>query len=346
MIDWTAEIMPRQGRKRNHRDACYAQSMAYTVTQQNVDERFATDDQSVAVTYIVTPWSARSEFYGDILGGVRRKNGRLYRQLPARCPGFDWLFAQGCSTKPFEEDYGESGPSDNVLAASPAYLSAVVTVTYKPLSNDLPDPGAGNETAGPANQSPSNPQQEMDLASLSWDFSARNLKLPNQWFIWDTDSYSSAEPLPNQETSVTKIYPGLQIVMTRHLVASVPVDAILGQLGRVNNEDITLANKLYRKEMVRFDSAKANRKVTSQGYKYFELSFTFAVNPVFDLIDPSQSGWVGWNRLFDPKRGYWRHVKNNTTGKLIYDADTSGPSQKLGGKDVTGFKLIFHPQAV
>lgn len=324
--------------------------MAYEVLQQGTEEVFGYDEQSVVRKLLITPWSARKEFYGDVLGGVTLRGGRLFRVLPQRHPEFPWLFAQVARAVPYEEDYGAQPQTDNVLARTPNYTSALVDLTYKRFDNDLDGDGPGNSSNSNSNSnSPSSSeQQEIDLATMTWDFSARNLKLPNQWYIWK-DGYNTDEPLPNQEVQVTKMFPGLQMVLTRHLVQFLPQDAILGQLGRLNSQRFQLGGKFYEPETLRFDSAKASRKVTSQGFKFYEISYTFAVQPVFDYINQlvdNQRGWVGWNRLYDPKKGFWRYVKSNTTpARTIYDMDVDGPKQTIRGVEVGGYKLLFHPQA-
>ena len=76
---------------------------------------------------------------------------------------------------------------------------------------------------------------------------------------------------------------------------------------------------------MRATSASASRKLTNRGLKYFDISYTFAVMPLWDKIDVLNGGgttwtdgWVTWNRLFDPvgaapggagaKQPLWRKV--------------------------------------
>jgi hypothetical protein len=323
--------------------------MPYTATETGVSEKFGEDEQTVVRRFQVEPWSARGEFYADMLGGVRLVAGRLFRVFPKRDPNYLWLFARGVDTAPPADDPGEVDLSANGIITRASYKWAEVTVTYKPLDRDIPD----------NDQDTSNEQQEIDLATIALDFSARNLTLPNDWFVWDTEerSLGSAgfglpdpprELVKNTNIGVTKVFPQIQVVVTRHLCARKPHNAIIANLGRINGKAMTLAGDRYPKHTLRFDSARANRKITSRGIKFWELSYTFAVQPMFDKIGPDQFDFVGWNRVYDPVRGFFRFVKGkNDGGKMIYEYDDSenAAKQSINGQDKKGFGLLFHPLA-
>lgn len=314
--------------------------MPYTAIETGVSEKFGEDEQTVVRRFQVEPWSARGEFYADMLGGVRLVAGRLFRVFPKRDPNYTWLFARGVDTAPPADDPGEVDQSANGIITRASYKWAEVTVTYKPLDRDIPE----------NDQDTSNEQQEIDLATIAIDFSAKSLTLPNQWFVWaDAPAAANDGLVTNSNIGVTKVYPGAQVVVTRHLCARKPHNAILGNLGRINGKALTLAGDRYPPHTLRFDSARANRKITSKGIKFWELAYTFAVQPMFDKVTDVSWDFVGWNRIYDPKKGWWRFVRSNLGGdsKFLYeyDDDANAAKQSINGQDKRGFGLLFHPLA-
>lgn len=318
------------------------------------EEDFSQDAQTVVRRFYVDPWSSRLAFLDSIMGGVRIVGGIVFRQLPARCPDYPWLLVKSCKFTPTTDEPGSLSSAVNHLALRPAYSTGVATVTYTRFDNDPEGPNA-TEGGEQPDRPETSEQSEIDLGSLSWDFSARSLKLPNQWYVW-ADAIGGANDglVANADTGVTKVYPGVQLVAARVLVARVPFEAIITQLGRVNKFAFKLQNITYPVESMRFDSAKVSQKFTTRGQKFYDITYNFGIQPVWDriLAEPSGEGltddfgYVGWNRLFDPRKGYWRYVRNNTVhAKLIYDYDDDGPSQQFGGKEQKGFALLFDPRA-
>lgn len=324
--------------------------MPYTAREVSVEEDFSQDAQIVTRVLNVDPWSSRAEFLADVGGGVRIVGNRIWRQLPARDPAYPWLRAKSVKFKPLGEDPGTLSDAVNHLRTRAVYTTAVAVVTYT-----QPDFETGDSTTGADQAETERPQQseqeELDLATVGWDFSARALRLPNHQFVWSDAVGGAADGLlVNSDTSVTKVMPGVQLVATRHLVPRKPLNAILGQLGRVNKVPVTIAGDTYPAESLRFDSAKATRKFTNRGAKFYELTYTWSCQPVYDRIAlppvATLFGYVGWNRLFDPRAGYWRYVRDNTAqANLIYRYDEDGPTQSLNGRDTKGFALLFHPAA-
>lgn len=311
--------------------------MGYTLTEVGCEETFTKDNHQITRTFHVNPWASRREFLAVIMGGVDLVAGRLVRVFPARDPDYPFFFAKSCSFTPLDDDPGLHAPSADVLATRAIYQTAVAKVAYAPLVIDVPNAPQQNE------------QQEMDLANVAWDFSARNLTLPNQWFVWKgtpTDTGNNGV-LANTQTGVTRTFPSFSLVVTRHLLARKPTNAILGNLGRINKSPITLAGDTYPAESLRFDSAKATRRMTTKGLYYFELSYTFACQPIYDTtlgVALVENKYVGWNRLFNPKEGKWQYVVANTSpARTIYDLDENGPTQS--GISAKGFRLLFHPSA-
>ena len=60
----------------------------------------------------------------------------------------------------------------------------------------------------------------------------------------------------------------------------------------------------------------------------------------------SHPDFVGWLRMFDPRKGYWRYVRTNTSPtRYLYDYDEDGPTQSIDGQQRSGFRILFNPAA-
>jgi hypothetical protein len=149
------------------------------VWHENREESFGRDGAQVVNTYRVEPYTQRLVFIEFLLGGIELVNGFLVRILPARDPWMPWLWCQDAKLSHVEV-LNTPGSEDGLsqLAALNYAESARVVATFKTLA---PETAAGLEQG---QQAQGNEQTEKELASESWDFSAQQLTLPNQFWKW------------------------------------------------------------------------------------------------------------------------------------------------------------------
>ena len=300
----------------------------YTLLDISREENVTPEGIEVTRVFHCTPYSARAAVYDTLIGGVRLRGGILSRVLPASDPYFPWCRVDSIQTSMLDEDYLVS-PSPGVSplrVGSPYNGPAVMTVHYKTPHYTAPE--------------------EIELVNQSWEFSAQNLTLPNERYGWKNDDPISpsndddpSELLAFSGIAATKTIPRLEYAITRHLIPRKPINAIMKLLGRINKTTFTVGRDRYPPGTLRFDSASASQKVTNRGIKFFDVTYKFAVMPVFDWIDEKKlkQGFVTWNRLFDPRKGFWRRVvlfKDPKRGIYLFDTDIKGLKSK-------GFRLLF-----
>lgn len=310
--------------------------MAFTLTTISRKESFSRGDQSVTRVIDCVPYSARFLAYDALIGGVVLIAGRLVRTPPARDPEAPWLFVDKVEMEPWDEDPGAMAAAASPVTVAEQYQAARLTVTYKRLDD------------ADSNQSPQNEQQEIDLATESWQDRSRNLQLPNVWMIWaETTAGANDVLLANTGQQAFKYMPEAELVMTRHLVPRLPFLALLQQQGRINKSKFRMAGFQFPPETLRFEKWRASRKYTNRGVKFYELGLTFGVRPIYDqILADGTKDWVGWNRVYDPRKGYYRIVRTNTSPtKYLHEYDEDGPTQQCNGATKKGFALIFNPYA-
>jgi hypothetical protein len=153
-------------------------------------------------------------------------------------------------------------------------------------------------------------------------------------------------------TGITKTLPRVDFTTVRHFCLNLPFGAITKLIGRVNKSPFVTRRFVWAPEMLRFEGAGEAEKVTNRGIPFMEATYKFSVQPVYDLTaDDEGSGlqilqYVGWNRLYRPDTGQWERPEVATIpGKRPYQLDEDAPGQTLGGRQVKGFDLLFHPAA-
>jgi hypothetical protein len=332
--------------------------VAYTVKELSRVEKIMSTGLEVTRVLDVAPYAARGEAYNDLLGGVRLIGGRLVRFPPLADPAFPWCRVSDITTEPIDDtDYLVApSPSYNPLRVAAPYKNAArMTVVYRTPEggqdeNDI-DNGEGDGT---------NEAQEIDLADESWEFSNSQVQIPNTTMAWErTDGGTSASPLPpgsvlnpNSALAARMLIPKLDYTLVRKLVVRKPTQAILLNLGRVNKKRIRLGPDTYEAECVRFDGASARRAITNRGVKFYEVTYKFCVNPIFDSYwkgpgaDTNARGYVGWNRFYRFDQDRYMYVSNpKNANRRVYQYDEDDAVQVLGGRTVKGFLLLFNPYA-
>ena len=313
---------------------------AYTLTTISRKEKFSRSESTLTRVMDCVPYSARFAAYDDLIGGVTLVGGRLVRRFPAFDPDAPWLWVDSVEMEPWDEDPGTMAASALPIATSEQYIAARLTVTYKRLDIQ-------------STQQSQNEQQEIDLATESWNDRSRNLQLPNIWFTYEGQVAGQNDGLlANQQQQAFIYQPEAELVLVRHLVPAIPLNALMQQQGCINKGQYTWKAFVFPPETLRFEKWRATRKFTTRGIKYYELGLTFGVRPIYDIMDDGVTkGWVGWNRPFNPRRGYYQRVKAvgfAGGSRYIHQYDTDQPGQNLGGAGgtpKTGFALLFHPAA-
>jgi hypothetical protein len=324
--------------------------MAYTIKEESRSEMLSPAGVQTTRVFQVSPWAARGEAYADLLGGVRFIGGRLVRIPPLSDPAYLPARVSEIRTEPVEEDtlngdvYGNN--YNPLLRHAPYRGPARLTVTYKTPDGSASDPLGPNDpqTIDNAAGSGSSEVQEIELATLGWDFSAQNLTLPNKYFQW-AGGTDGGKLLQNQNVAATITIPRFEISLERKFVIRKPVVAICALLGKVNQESVRIGFDTYPAETVRFDSAQVRQAITNLGIKFFNITYKFTVMPVYDTIETGAKAFVGWNRLFNPRTAQWTKVHVVGDGAPIHRFDTT-VSQTLAGRVVSGYGLLFHPAAV
>ena len=159
----------------------------------------------------------------------------------------------------------------------------------------------------------------------------------------------------------------MKLVLVRHFVINEPLIAYSKLIGRVNYAQMKIGKKIWPPETMRLDGVHTSQKITNLGLKYFELQYTFAIQPVWDNIatsrettnstDPkvvvtrssTQKAYVGWNRIYRGDRGCRDRLVSfdpitNTNNRQLYEYDKD-VNQIIGGVTIRGFRLLFHPGA-
>lgn len=323
--------------------------MAYTIKECSRSEVLSPSGVQTTRTFLVEPYNARGECYADLLGGVRLLGGRLVRVPPLSDPAYLPARVSEIRCEPIEQDTLNGavfGNSYNPLLRNAPYSGpAELTVTYKTPDGSPGDPLGPNdaETIDNAAGKGAGEFQEIELATLAWDFSAQNLTLPNKFYQW-AGGADAGKLLQNTNVGATKTIPRFELSLERKFIPKKPTQAIIQNLGKVNQAAIRVGFDLYPAETLRFDSAQVRQAITNVGLKFFNITYKFTCMPVFEKTEGGAVAHVGWNRLFNPRTGRWTTVQVAGDGTKIYPYDQT-IIQTLAGRAVRGFNLLFHPMA-
>ena len=338
--------------------------MATLMTEISRRQTCRRDGVSVTRVVEVEPYTAWKSICASLLGGVRLIGGGLFRVPPFSDPYLPWAFVKSVDVEGVGIFAGTGAALPAVqLASANYYRRARMTINYESLdvTADEMNNTDGNSGSGNPTQSET---PEIELASSSMEVSNETINIPARLLRF---KYSSSLSLNKIIINPIKVYPKMKTVFVRHFVINRPLSAIFQLTGKVNYASFRIGTVTYPSETLRFDGANLTQKITNLGVKYFEIQYTFAVQPVYDKIatsaevlnatDPkivttpstTSSAYVGWNRMYRTDRGYWDRIYSwdsttatRTANLFGYDTDVY---QNLPGA-VSGFKLLFHPRAV
>lgn len=298
----------------------------------NREESFGRDGLEITRTLRIEPMTARGLLIDALLGGVRLIGGRLFRTRPARDPAYPWCFCTDVKITPFEV---LNTPGSNVgllqLLASNYSESATVVATYKTLDHEEKDDnGSGNEDS------------EKELSSETWDYSARQLTLPNQYWKW----HGTDELLIRTNTNLTKTFGQIDYTIARHFCLRRPNTAMTQMLHRVNKNPFRMPDFVWPAETLRYEGGQVSNKRTNKGQKFYEIAHKFMVQPTYAKISGAETDYVGHNRIYRHDTGFWEKPEAvNANADRIYQHDEDAPAQTIRGGSVKGFALLFHPGA-
>lgn len=303
----------------------------------------------------VYPFSQAAPLAYEMLGGPRFRNGRIFRRLPERDPWLPQCFVENIDSEGMGVFSGAIPTTNNasyMLNSKNTYEFARLTVTYKTPEKTTP------EEKEAAEKEDSTEQSEIDLASQTFDFSAQSMTLPTTYMKWANGAILNPSIRP-EGTNAIKMMPKIDYALTRHEVATRPLVAITTLVGRINKSAFNLGVAIWPPETLRFEGANISQKLTSDGFKFFDINYKFSIQPVYDLvatsvevldnagtiITPSKTklAFVGHNRIYRWDRGYWDYVKEVSSvkfrGNYLYDEDITQGSVK-------GFRLLFNPRSI
>ena len=313
------------------------------------------DGIQVVRTLRVTPYNEVSYVADLLLGGVRLIGGFLFRVPPARDPFFN-----ACICTKVEADEGigawtgtAASGINNLIIKSSYAEGCRIRVTYEtldstldPRDGDWADPPAPGQLPSGGGHDPTN-QQEIDLASETWDYAAQQLTYDAKHLVTKSEASSEPRELANNLFPfVTTTVPQVTLTLTRKYCIRPPFQAIRYLVGTVNKSEFGKTSRKFPIETIRFDGLHAARQITSFGYRMFELQYKFAMMTLVGTVENGGITDVGWLRKYDPRDGRWYLVSSvNNLNKYLYDYDEDLRSQTINGSAVRGFNLLFHPRA-
>lgn len=322
-----------------------------------ISRRATYSREGLTVTRIldVYPFSQAAPLAYEMLGGPRYANGRIFRRLPERDPWLPQCFVENIESEGMGKFVGTVPRSNNasaMLASQNRYEFARLTVTYKTPERVTPEEKEASE------KEDSTEESEIDLASQTFDFSAQSMTLPTTYMKWANGAILNPSIKP-EGTNAIKMLPKIEYALQRHEVATRPIVAITSLVGRINKSPFNLGVAKWPAETLRFEGANISQKVTSEGFKFFDINYKFSIQPVYDLVATSvevvdnsgnitvpsktKMAFVGHNRIYRWDRGHWDYVKESTSttfrGNYLYDEDVSQGAVK-------GFRLLFNPRSI
>jgi hypothetical protein len=297
----------------------------------------------------------------DLLGGYRIVGRRIVLIPPLRHPLFTWCRATDVQIDGMGSwQYSGAGTTTNLnslrriaLPREPnfgAEKPAVVQITYTlPTIND-DDNQAGNTA-----------DEQMAIASESWNFSSRSLTIPGRFYQW---KFSGAiDPVTYSDNLVKKEFSECEYQLVRHRCLTIPINCISALSGTTNANPITIIKTTFPAETLLFLGLAATRQLTtSQGFPFYEITYRFKVKTTVEdyamtslgysgVRDTDYAlGFVGWNRVYNFKTALWerwQEYKAGGGGRYLYLYDTDKVSFiRRNGSTVDGFKTLFDPRAI
>lgn len=322
--------------------------MAQSVLTE-LDRKVKRSRDGVEVTrkFSLWPYENYPQVTQRILGYIYYSNGQFGRVMPLADPIEANCFAESVSV----DGVGAFTHANNTklnftqeyqLLNANLYTEADITVQYRSNTFTSTQWASNNEGI---------------LLGLSFTFSGQQLTLPSEFYTW---ANSPSVNIGQSGTNAVKTIPKCGMQVARYYCINRPINAITQLLGKINATDILWQDVLFPAGTLRFDSADIKEKTTYNDVKYYEITYKMEVQTIWEeyatsaetvdatgvITVPSSTayGYVGWNRVYRPDRGFWDELKTCNGGKKPYVLD-SVVTQTINGATVTGFNLLTDPGA-
>jgi hypothetical protein len=309
-------------------------------------------DLTISRRMYCEPYTGIVSLMSDLFGGYRKLGKTILLIPPLRHPLFPWTRCTGIQIAPFEKmGYIPASSTTGIrgLARIPVPVNPVtgavgkaeVTATYTlpTLPEDQADSNGGDA------------DQQMDIASESWDFGSQRLTLLNEFYKWEING----PPKRPQDFQVTKTLAESRVQLTRHKCLTIPITTVSRLTDTINKSAFRIVNSVIPAYCCRFDGMSAARRLTTgQGLIFYEITYKFSLRLIYDYTEdaPTTRSYVGWNRIFNPEKGYWERLINYPTyaagprGIYTLDEDIYPPSTQPNAKPIKGLQYLFSPRAV
>jgi hypothetical protein len=198
-------------------------------------------------------------------------------------------------------DHGAQGETEDagdfsLLQKLPTFRGGVtIDITYRPMDNSGVEP----------------------ITDEAWDFSSQVMSLiGNNFGQNDPQSlkWSDGNPITNL-TSIVKIIPKVELMQRRIFCPTLPNETQRKLIGQVNAGTLTMGAAGQGQQCqwpagtMLLVGLPSVRRWRFDGNAIFEIGPKFAVNLYQDKLEDGSTGYVTWNRLYRPNKGYWDTVQ-------------------------------------
>ena len=190
----------------------------------------------------------------------------------------------------------------------------VIDVTYRPMDN------AGYHP----------------VTDEGWDFSAQTMSLIGNNFGQANPQslmWSDSSPITNL-TSIIKIIPRVELMQKQVFCAHLPPIALRNLIGQVNGAPLSLGasgqggQSQWPVGTALLTGLPVVRRWRFDAQQVFEVNIKLAVSMYQDKLEDGSTGYVTWNRLYRPYKGYWDTVAVGPNKAPMYP---SGDLSQLSG---------------
>lgn len=253
------------------------------LADSGVSEGGSLESPRAAVKFKVA-WGDRIAFVNFVCGTVVGGAGSIVRTPPMRYPPSPNMRA----TRDFEIQ--PLGKLSVDATGWVAYPFAVVTINFAIPEYSIED-GSGDPSGQP-------------WTTTTFDVSGEFLTLPDSAY-----KFSGGVPTGSP---VGKIIPQVAISMKRHWVPYLPVSAMLGLIGKVNNATFTIGDFTCQPETLLFLGGPNQRQADTAGGQSQEVEYKFSYRP------------VSWNKFIHPNGTSGFQYITDGSGNKVYDAGSFG----------------------
>lgn len=241
-------------------------------------------------------WSDAPSLAANLLGYVKEgDDGSISRVPPYRLPWAQQLYCQEISD---EVPLTSRGNFDGWTT----YDTSMITAVFAPLRYQI----SAEEPGGRA-----------DASGLA--YTTTRFRVSSEIYNPPTGAYfiapfgSGAQQI--SQGSVGFVRPTVDVNMTRHWRAFLPLDAAIQLVGCVNDSDITLADRTFPTGTLLFQGMEAEPNNDSNGYPVFEINYTFAGHATIE-----------WNEVQGDDGAYHLlNTKNDGTGDFPFPYQDFSP---------------------